>query len=347
MPQPGEIRRGATESVQWNGERWSPIVHGEESVDKPISFGVLDMVPGLRDVLNLPTNIVKGAKALPDVARGIVNEPGATMKGFVKGSSEAATPERIGMLALLTGGATLPAALGAAGGEALAEGARVATDAPNAARSFPEAAGNVLGAASVPALAGALNAAPTAIARMGGARKVAGGVLGAGLGGYEGYRYGGIPGGIAGAIGGGALGGGSGGSRSMRALRAILGPEAEASPKVPQTVAQTIDEAVGAGKLRRSEGYVPEVAPRLIGASVPSESAPSMRGLEAAVTEKPRLSLEEFKAAQELVKQGHAPEDVMMAIQQNRRPASWQGLPNDEEVAATIADRNASGRWPR
>ena len=229
MPQNGEIRHGATESVQWDGSRWTPLTNKQPTVDNPASFGWLDAVPGLRDVLNLPMNAVKGAGALPDVARGLINQPGATLKGFAAGASEAATPGRIGLLALLTGGATLPAALGAAGGEAIAQGTRVATDAPNAPRSFPEAAGNVAEAASVPALAGTIKAVPSAVERLGGTRNVAGRVLGAGFGGYEGYHYGGLPGMVAGAVGGGSLGGSGGGSRAMRGLRAVIGggaPEA-------------------------------------------------------------------------------------------------------------------------
>ena len=221
MPQKGEVRHGATESGQWDGSRWVPL--DKSTVDNPASFGWLDAVPGLRDVLNLPMNAVKGAGALPDVARGLINQPGATLKGFAGGASEAATPERLGLLALLTGGATLPAALGAGAAETVAQGTRVATDAPNAPRSFPEAAGNIVGAASVPALAGTIKAVPGAVERLGGTRNVAGRVLGAGFGGYEGYQHGGIGGAVAGAAGGYSLGGKGGASRAMRGLRAVVG----------------------------------------------------------------------------------------------------------------------------
>jgi hypothetical protein len=229
-------------------------------VDNPVSFGWLDAVPGLRDTLNIPVNAVKGARALPDVARGLVNEPGATLKGFAQGSSEAATPGRLGLLALLTGGATLPAALGAAGGEALAQGTRVATDAPNAPRSLPEAAVNVAEAASVPALAGAVKAVPGAVERLGGTRNVAGRVIGAGFGGYEGYRYGGLPGMVAGAAGGAWLGGTGGGSRSMRGLRAVTGlggDEASAgvSDVAPAGVDRYLPNRSGVPKSREVPGF--------------------------------------------------------------------------------------------
>ena len=260
MPQKGEVRHGATESGQWDGSRWVPL--DKSTVDNPASFGWLDAVPGLRDVLNLPMNAVKGAGALPDVARGLINQPGATLKGFAGGASEAATPGRLGLLALLTGGATLPAALAAGGGEALAQGTRVATDAPNAPRSLPEAAGNVAEAASVPALAGAIKAVPGAVERLGGTRNVAGRVLGAGFGGYEGYRYGGIPGAIAGAVGGGSLGGTGGGSRAMRGLRAVIGggaadeaAGAEASNVSPPGVDRYLPNRSGVPRSREVPGF--------------------------------------------------------------------------------------------
>ncbi len=295
MPEKGEIRRGATESVQWDGSRWTPLASARPStVDNPTSFGWLDAVPGLRDVLNLPSNIVKGAEALPDVARGLVHEPAATLKGFAGGASEAATPGRVGLLALLSGGATLPAALGAAGGEALAEGGRVATDAPNAAQTFPEAAGNVLEAASVPAVAGALKAVPGAVERTGGTRNVAGRVLGAGFGGYEGYKYGGIPGALAGAAAGGSLGG-NGGSRTLRALRAVIGAPEAAEATAPAAIArpaaaieppvrpdvtlsgitmspEALERNIEATNLRDVSGYSPKMAGKLAGIPGAGES---------------------------------------------------------------------------
>ncbi len=172
------------------------------AVDKPsIPIGI----PGVEDVVNLPSNLVKGAKALPDVLRNFFTHPKETAKGFVQGASEAATPGRTGLLALLSGGATLPATLAAAGGQAAAEGARVATDAPNAPHSLGDAALDVAGAASTPGLAAAV---PAGLAKAGGAAKFIKRGLGGALGGYEGYKYGGVPGGVVGALGGAAVGGG-------------------------------------------------------------------------------------------------------------------------------------------
>lgn len=243
MPQKGEQRTAGGESRQWSGTRWEPVAEAkQQSVDNPVSFGWLDAVPGLRDALNIPVNAVKGAQALPDVVRGLVHEPSATLKGFAQGSSEAATPERLGLLALLTGGATLPAALAAAGGEGVAQATRYATNAPNAPQSFPEAVGNVAEAASVPALAGAVKAVPGAVERLGGTRKLASRALGASYGGYEGYQHGGVGGMIGGAVAGGAAGDVlGGGSRTMRGLRMIMGggaaDEAAAATAAPKPAA--------------------------------------------------------------------------------------------------------------
>lgn len=224
----------------WDGYGWiAPASRPapEPPVDKPLSFGALDYVPGLRDVLNLAPNIVKGAQALPDVARGIVRQPGATIKGFVKGASEAATPDRLGMLALLTPGlgATLSGALTAAGGESIAQAARAATNAPNAPTSLGDAATSVGEAASVPALAAAVQGVPSAVQRMGGTKQLAGRVLGAGIGGYEGYHLAGAPGAVLGTVGG-AMAPDLLRRRSLMGLTRAIGPQAEsastASPRI-------------------------------------------------------------------------------------------------------------------
>lgn len=339
MPQKGEIRRGATESGQWDGSQWIPLEASKPaSVDNPRSFGWLDAVPGLRDALNIPENLVKGAQALPDVARGLVHEPGATLKGFAQGTSEAATPGRVGLLALLTGGATVPAALAAAGGESIAQGTRVATDAPNAPQSFPEAAGNVLEAAAVPGVAAGLKAVPGAVESMGGTRKVAGRVLGAGLGGYEGYKYGGISGAIAGAAGGGALGGGS---LKMRALRSVLGGgaaedvatgQAETAPsgfaQQPRTSTISRPDAPYRGSAN-TQAYWPE---RETAWDKPIEDP----------RDPPFVARSPEYADTEPVSPSMA--GLNQAVQM---PASWSKLPTDAEMDADIIARNATGKWKR
>lgn len=273
MPQQGEIRHGQTEDVVWDGSRWNPVA--PDRVDKPASVGLLNYVPGLRDMLNLPANAIKGAEALPDVASGLVHNPGATLKGFVKGTSEAATPGRVGLLALLTGGATLPAALGAAGGEALAQGGRLATDAPNAAESFPEAAGNVAEAASVPAIAAGLQALPGAVERMGGTRALASRGLGTLYGGYEGYKRGGVLGAVGGAVAGGVTGDVlSGNSRTLQVLRSVLGkdgaaPAAAATGEIVNGVPVGALRAAGIGEpaieqtLANAEAQAAAAAPKV------------------------------------------------------------------------------------
>lgn len=199
MPQLGEERHGATESVRWDGSRWQPIPQPSSS-SSPVST-LLSYIPGLRDVANLPSNLVKGAQAIPDVARGLIHNPGATTQGFVQGASDAATPDRVGLLALLTGGATLPAAAAAMGGESLAKAGQVASGSPNAPKSFPSAALDVAEAGAVPAIPAGINRGVRAVRAV--APNVSGGgVTGALLGGYEGYKRGGV----LGALEGGATG---------------------------------------------------------------------------------------------------------------------------------------------
>lgn len=210
MPQPGEIRTNPRtgETRQWDGTQFQPYSSNANtaplpSTDHPaISLGG---IPGVEDIANLPSNLVKGARALPDVMRNLFSHPGATAKGFVQGASEAATPGRLGLLALLTAGANVPSALAAAGGQAVADTARVATHASNAPQSFPEAATDVALAGAAPALGAGESALAT---RVGGQARLVKGAVGAGVGGYEGYKYGGVPGLLGGAVGGAALGGG-------------------------------------------------------------------------------------------------------------------------------------------
>lgn len=234
MPQVGETKTIDGVTGQWTGTTWrrqQPAAPPLPSVDRPtISHPLLDMIPGLSDTLNLPFNLYKGAVAAPDVMRGLVNHPLDTLKGFLEGSSEAATPMRTGTLALLTGGATLPAALGAAGAQSGVEALRGATGAPNAATSFPQAASRVIGAAAVPGLPAGIGAGARKVARVAPSliNEKTPGVIGAGLGGYEGYKRGGITGAVEGATLGGVLGSKL---KVPQWLEGLLGgAEAEAAP---------------------------------------------------------------------------------------------------------------------
>jgi hypothetical protein len=210
----------------WDGQQWQSQGGATPSVDNPVSFGAADYVPGARDVLNLPVNAVKGIQALPDVLRGFLHEPAATLKGFAQGASEAATPQRVGLLGLLTGGATLPAALGAAGGEAVAQGVRAATDAPNKPTSLTDAATQTAEAGAVPGLAAAV---PGIANNAGTIGRAALRVGGAGIGGYEGYKYGGPVGAVGGAIAGGSLAGGGSRMRGLKALQTLFGNDTAAT----------------------------------------------------------------------------------------------------------------------
>ncbi len=210
-PQTGETRA-------WDGSSWVPMAQAGPvpasaqppmpSVDKPaVDVGALRLIPGFSDAVNLAPNLVRGAEALPDVARGLVHHPLDTLKGFLQGSSSALTPERAGELALLTGGATLPAAAGAAGLAGIGQAGQAATGAPNAPISGPEAAWRMAGAAAIPglpAIGGKVLGAAGSLSPK--TMKTIGGSVGALTGGYEGYEHGGVPGAVLGA-GSGAWGG--------------------------------------------------------------------------------------------------------------------------------------------
>jgi len=209
MPQVGETRTAGGETRQWTGARWEPVTGPVDAsaqaplpgVDKPaVDVGVLGMIPGFSDVVNLAPNVIKGAEALPDVVRGAVHHPLDTLKGFLEGSSEAMTPARAAELGLLTGGASLAGTGVAAGLAAAGQAGQTATDAPNAPTSLPQAGGRVLEAAALPASGAALGKAAE-IARTINPRtlKIGGEILGGATGAYEGYEHGGVPGAILGA----------------------------------------------------------------------------------------------------------------------------------------------------
>jgi hypothetical protein len=122
MPQVGEQRKGATETVEWNGSRWTPVT-------------VSPVDPG-----ETSNPWVAGAK------------------GFVRGASEAATPGKLGMLAaLLTGGGSIPAQMATAGGaETIAELLQTLTGSPEAPKSFGEGATRVGLAAGTAGAGGAI-----------------------------------------------------------------------------------------------------------------------------------------------------------------------------------------------
>jgi hypothetical protein len=278
MPQIGERRSGATETVEWDGQRWQPVQHtasnGSDSdfmallsradalssggggpqgqryeratpaqpsaedmaaytqerpsTVKPVkpnlgnpvhTPGWTDWIPGFNDVVNLAPNLIEGAKALPGAMHNLFLEPdktgipNQTIRGGVQGASEAATPGRTGLLALLTGGATLPATLGAAGAQAAVEGARYLSGAENAPTSPMDAITDIGEAALVPGAPAAIGKyAPKVAAMLPTNLRPGNRTKGAVLGGLVGYRHGGLVtgpgmlGGIEGALEGGLIG---------------------------------------------------------------------------------------------------------------------------------------------
>lgn len=200
MPQPqvGEIRRGATETVKWTGDRWEPII-----VDPSDEKGYH---PGLADSEH------------PWLAR---------LKGFFSGAAEAATPAKIGTAATLatalpSGGLSVPAAaILATLAESGAEAGRLHYDTANAAKTFPQAAMRAVEAGAAPVIGAGLGKATTLLKST--PTKV-GGVVGGGIGAVEGYRRGGLPGAAEGAATGAVLGAGV--PKSIQVLERLFGPEA-------------------------------------------------------------------------------------------------------------------------
>jgi hypothetical protein len=188
MPQVGERRSGATETVEWNGQRWSPVEHAPSA---PAPGG-------------------GGSSFLGDLWSGLKNNPAATLKGFLQGGATG-VPNAVTIaqtaLPFVTGGMSIPAeaAIGAAsnlGGDLIN---RAAGD-PNAPQSFMDLmkhagegallqGGVSAGLKGVKALAGAAS-------RSGNLGAVAGGATGA----YEGYKHGGVTGAIEGGAAGAFLG---------------------------------------------------------------------------------------------------------------------------------------------
>lgn len=234
MPQVGERKTIGDVTGEWDGQTWrqvetaAPSSHFDPNAEP--SYGLLDYIPGFKDTLNLPINAIRGAQAIPDVVRGLKNHPLDTLKGFLQGASEATTPARAGTLALLTGGASLPAAGWAVAGNTAAQGVKAATGSAKAPHSIPQALLEDAEAAAIPAIPAGVGKASTAL-RL--SAKAAGGGTGAVLGGLEGYRRGGVPGAVEGAVLGGTFGTALSSPRVSRILRG-LDPEAAAPSDVPE-----------------------------------------------------------------------------------------------------------------
>lgn len=111
MPQVGEVRRGQTESVQWDGSRWQPIAHQ-------------------------PTN----DSFVGDLFHGITEHPLDTLKGFIQGGATGLpTAAKIvqTVAPIVTGGASIPAQMAVgAGTQMLSDLADKAAGDPNSPATF-------------------------------------------------------------------------------------------------------------------------------------------------------------------------------------------------------------------
>lgn len=113
MPQVGERRVGRTETVEWDGARWTPVPHQASGAEGGYHPGLADSEhPGL-----------------------------AALKGFISGGATglptAARIAQFGLIPLLTGGMSIPAQMAiGAGSQGMADLADRAADDPNAPQDF-------------------------------------------------------------------------------------------------------------------------------------------------------------------------------------------------------------------
>lgn len=113
MPQVGERRVGRTETVEWDGARWTPVPHQASGAEGGYHPGLADSEhPGL-----------------------------AALKGFISGGATglptAARIAQFGLIPLLTGGASIPAQMAiGAGSQGMADLADKAAGDPNAPQDF-------------------------------------------------------------------------------------------------------------------------------------------------------------------------------------------------------------------
>ncbi len=217
MPQVGEIRRGSTESVQWDGSRWQPVEHQPQGED---------------------------AGFLSDLYHGVTEHPLDTLKGFLQGSATGLpTAARIAQVALpfVTAGASIPAQMAVgAGTQALADIADGVAGDPSAPKTFGDFLTHAATGAVAPGILGGAAKLVKAVRPLASKGSV-GGVGGAALGAYEGYKRGGITGALEGAAIGGM--GGSALANKLGKFGSAAAPEAEEAieggigtqPKAPAT----------------------------------------------------------------------------------------------------------------
>jgi hypothetical protein len=224
-PQVGEQRHGAIESVEWNGTRWSPVAR-DASAEGGYHPG-RDTSPGM-----------------------------AALQGMISGSAEAATPGKIGAIAGLAtalptaGISMIPAALGAGGLTGLAEMLQSHYGTANAPQSMGAGIMGAGEAAAAPVIQAGLGKLPGLLSRL---PAKATGIGGAAIGGYEGYRRGGVPGAVEGAVVGGAAGAAM--PRGLKALGSMFGVAPEAAAEgaataggATRTVGETASGFAGQSK---------------------------------------------------------------------------------------------------
>lgn len=134
-----------------------------------------------------------------------------------------------------------------------------------------------------------------------------------------------------------------------------------AGPDVVGMVSPRLGKAIDVAR-SAAEGYrgatAPEVAPVEMPAaapapvkpsaapSAPAPTRPAAAPVPAAIVSKLKLTTDEFRAVNELVKQGYPLKAVLEQLQQQRLPAAWRNLPTDADVAAAVKTRNDVGKWP-
>lgn len=329
MPERGEIRRGATETVQWDGTRWNPIdsapATGEAARYHP-NMGDDYTSAFLNEIGRTGKEAAIGLARSPlDFAKNAVNtvlHPIDTISGIARTvahpidtvSALAENPREAGsVLGQLLLGKVTPDALSAVADRTPAIGRGV----QSVGRGM-EAAGDAVLNRSTPlgmtAAGTAFSGHPLAAAAEVGLPLVA--------------KYGGR--------GVQALG------RTIEGLqRAVTEtPEVPKPNSVlsgvtlsPEAVARNIE----ATNLRDVQGYSPTMAAKLAG--IPGAG-------KVKVTNVP---MGEWTITDAMIRnRGGVPSASMQGLQDavgNGLPSSFQGLPTDEDVQAEISARNATGRW--
>lgn len=130
--------------------------------------------------------------------------------------------------------------------------------------------------------------------------------------------------------------------RVAQKVRDRMAPQKPSAPEAPATPAASAPPSAAP--------ETPATAPSTPAPPAGPAAAPPSSLKAAAAAEKLKLSPKEFEAFRDLVQQGYDPDKVLKAIQGQRAASTLQqrlGTPTNAEVDATVADRNATGRWPQ